>query len=58
MAEETERRVIGFPKNPTPGQAVALQRELAARIWLGPFPGLPRIVAGVDVSCERSGKTL
>jgi deoxyribonuclease V len=42
----------------TPRQAVALQRELAGRIYRAPFPGLPRRVAGADVSCARFGKTL
>lgn len=35
-----------------------MQRRLISAVRLTPFPGLPRLVAGVDVSCARFGKTL
>jgi deoxyribonuclease V len=45
-------------RRPGVAQAVALQRRLAARVRIEPFPGLPRRVAGVDVSASREGTTL
>lgn len=51
-------RTAVFPERITPQQAAALQRRLAARVLVQPFEGLPRIVAGADVSCTRNGRTL
>lgn len=39
-------------------EAVALQRRLAEQVRCEPFRGVPRFVAGADVSCTRAGTTL
>ena len=45
-------------KRITVKEAVEQQRRLARQIRLETYPGLPRLVGGADVSCNRGGKML
>jgi deoxyribonuclease V len=42
----------------SPKQAIALQRELAARVRLAPLSRAPRLLAGVDCAFTRDGRIL
>src|SRR5262245_49461894 len=42
----------------TPTEAVALQREMAARVECGPSLNRCDLIAGADVACRRFGNVL
>lgn len=39
-------------------EATAVQKELAARVMLAPYPGLPQVIAGTDISYNRYSPTM
>lgn len=42
----------------TPTEAVALQKELAKEVRIQPFPGMPGLIAGSDVSFDKHSPTV
>lgn len=44
--------------NLTVTEATAVQKELAAHVKLVPYPGLPQVIAGTDISFNRYSPTM